>query len=117
RMVVDFGVSGDIVPIGSTEWARESVTAVSDVSTFELLGPIPDSVLELPRPIAKAIMRAQTGRQARLMEHMASVGRRDAGERIAHLLLELSWRVGARKEAGATRYSCPLTQSDLADAL
>lgn len=52
-----------------------------------------------------------------VVEHLTGIGRRDAAERMAHLLLELGARlarVGLGSKAG---YAHPLTQYLLADAL
>ena len=52
-----------------------------------------------------------------VVEHLVGIGRRDALERTAHFLLELSARltlVGRGTRAG---FACPLTQYHLADAL
>ena len=52
-----------------------------------------------------------------VVEHLVGIGRRNAVERTAHLLLELGARltlVGLGTKAG---YDCPLSQYLLADAL
>ena len=52
-----------------------------------------------------------------LIEHLVSVGRRSAVERVAHCLLELRQRLQLVGLASETEFQCPLTQYDLADAL
>ena len=51
-------------------------------------------------------------------EHLVSLGRRSARERIAHLLLELFYRVRARRPglARVNEIDFPLTQEHIADA-
>jgi len=117
RIVLDFPLAGDVITIGSTEWAREIITALSPVTIFELPGAPIENLLSYPRPISQPILRAIARRNARTAEHMASLGRRGAVERTAHLLLELACRVQGRAEMAKAKFSCPLTQSDLADAL
>jgi CRP/FNR family transcriptional regulator, anaerobic regulatory protein len=50
-----------------------------------------------------------------LHDHLTSLGRRTARERIAHLLVELDRRVQARRPGAVT--SIPLTQMQIGDAL
>jgi CRP-like cAMP-binding protein len=64
-----------------------------------------------------ALLLAAAQDDEMIVEHLISVGRRTAIERIAHLFLELHdrlWTVGFATE---TAFDCPLTQSDLADTL
>ena len=70
----------------------------------------------LPR-LATAVLWAASRDEAMMVEHLISVGRRNALERTVHLLLELGARlqlVGLGSKAG---YACPLSQYTLADAL
>ncbi|WEX10492.1 Crp/Fnr family transcriptional regulator [Chelativorans sp. AA-79] len=117
RIVLDFLLPGDVVGIGTTEWAREVVTALSPATVFEFPGAPLERLLTAPRELSAPILKGIARRNARIAEHMASIGRRGAVERTAHLLLELAHRLGAKPDRGRVRFSCPLTQSDLADAL
>jgi CRP-like cAMP-binding protein len=71
---------------------------------------------KFPR-IAAAILWAASRDEAMLIEHLVSVGRRSAVERVAHCLLELRQRLQLVGLASETEFQCPLTQYDLADAL
>lgn len=117
RTVVDFSLSGDVVTIGSTEWARESVTALSNVILFEFPGAIYESLPHYPGPVREFILKGVARRYARAAEHVVNISRRGAVERVAHLLLELACRVDARENNGKICFQCPLTQADLGDAL
>lgn len=55
--------------------------------------------------------------EAILMEHLVGIGRRDAKERTAHLLLELHARFKLVKMTSSSSFACPLTQYLLGDAL
>ena len=55
--------------------------------------------------------------QALVHEHLASIGRRSAQERVAGLLLELFLRIRARQPEQGTDVPCPITQGLMADAL
>lgn len=83
-------------------------------------------------PISGAALRALTARSPALdyalrrevlatasiqREWTASLGRRSAIERLAHLFCELHARLTAVGLAQGSSYPMPLTQSDLADAL
>jgi hypothetical protein len=48
---------------------------------------------------------------------MMTLGRRSAASRVAHLLLELSVRLELIGQGSTSRFICPLTQHDLANAL
>jgi len=50
-------------------------------------------------------------------ERVASIGRRSAHERLAHILLELYLRLELVGEANADAFTLPLTQEHLADLL
>ena len=57
-------------------------------------------------------------RDRRIMEErVASIGRRSAHERLAHILLELYLRLELVGEANADAFTLPLTQEHLADLL
>jgi CRP-like cAMP-binding protein len=66
--------------------------------------------------IARGFMWLGLVENAILSRWGMSLGRRSAGERLAHLLCELSVRVGAENN-GESRFAFPLTQELLADAL
>src|SRR4051794_20942251 len=75
-----------------------------------------DTFYKLPR-LGTAILWAASRDEAMVVEHLVSIGRRDALARTAHLFLELGLRlqlVGVGTNAG---YDCPLNQYLLADAL
>ncbi len=55
--------------------------------------------------------------QALTHDHLASIGRRSALERVAGLLLELFLRIRVRQPAAANEVPCPVTQSLIADAV
>jgi CRP-like cAMP-binding protein len=52
-----------------------------------------------------------------VVEHLVSIGRRNALERTAHFLLELYDRLQLVGLAGHETFACPLNQNVLADAL
>lgn len=54
--------------------------------------------------------------EATLMDQVVRLGRQTAYERLAHLLLELHYRLALAGLASSTDFPCPLTQEMLADA-
>jgi len=62
-------------------------------------------------------MWAASRDEAMVVEHLVSIGRRDAAERMAHFFLELASRLIQVGMGSKTGYACPLSQYLLADAL
>jgi CRP-like cAMP-binding protein len=85
------------------------------------LGFIPHEALrELTRTrpmVAEALWRETLVDAAIFREWIVNVGRRPAGARLAHLVLEMRERLAAVGLAGNGYYELPMTQADLADAL
>lgn len=52
-----------------------------------------------------------------VVEHLVSIGRRNAIERTAHFFMELAERLSLVGLATETEFDCPLNQFVLADAL
>ncbi|MBN7755762.1 Crp/Fnr family transcriptional regulator [Nitratireductor aquimarinus] len=117
RTVVDFSLTGDVITVGSTEWSREEVRALTSVTLFEFPGAIYENLSSYPRHVREFVLKGMARRYARAAEHFVNISRRGAFERVAHLLLELSFRVGLYEGQGASSFACPLTQVDLGDAL
>ena len=119
RQITSFPLPGDFMGLGSIllRCSHHSFAALSDivVSSFSFSSMM---VLfeKFPR-IAAAILWAASRDEAMLIEHLVSVGRRSAVERVAHCLLELRQRLQLVGLASETEFQCPLTQYDLADAL
>ena len=119
RQIVDFQVPGDFLGLRSvlfrtSDHNAEAMTTVevSEVSSNDLI----DAFATTPR-LATAVLWAASRDEAMVVEHLVGIGRRNALERTAHLLLELGARlklVGLGTKAG---YACPLSQYMLADAL
>lgn len=55
--------------------------------------------------------------EAKVVEHLVDLGRRNAAERIAHFFLELGARLRLVGMTDRESYLCPLSQYLLADAL
>jgi len=119
RQIINFPVPGDCVGL------RSILLRTSDHS-FSTLTDVLVTRVEVPRMLAifnelphlgAAILWATSRDEAMTVEHLASIGRRSAVERMAHFFLELYDRL---RLVGLTRdnsFECPLNQYLLADAL
>jgi CRP-like cAMP-binding protein len=119
RQIIDFDIPGDFLGLRSVllRVSDHSIVPVTDIEVTEVdASDLLDAFSETPR-LAAAILWAASRDEAVVVEHLVGLGRRDAGERVAHFLLELGARlalVGMGSKAG---YDCPLSQYMLADAL
>ena len=118
RQIVDFALPGDVVGLNEAASAPYGIEALtpctfacySRKSFFELVGRQPAMGLALVQMLARA--------EARAIEHVTSLGRRTARERVAHLLLELVTRLKRLDlVADAKSLDLPLMLSHVADAL
>ena len=119
RQIVDFQIPGDFLGLRSVLFrtADHNIEPVTTVEVSEVLASdLMVAFVSTPR-LATAVLWAASRDEAMVVEHLVSIGRRDALERTAHFLLELGARlklVGLATKAG---YACPLSQYMLGDAL
>jgi CRP-like cAMP-binding protein len=119
RQILMFVVPGDVVGLHQllNDAAGESLATMTEMR----LSQAPrDAVVDTMRQrhgLAVALWRSLEQEQAILAEHLASLGRRGALQRIGHLLLELRQRLVVTGEGSPAAFDCPLTQYELADAL
>ena len=120
RQILDFALPGAFLGFQPDldAAADHSAYCLTDIAVcvfprenlFDLFRAHPELALRM------AWITARDGALAR--EHLTNVGRRSARERVAHLLLELFYRV--RRKAGnksENSIELPLTQEHIADAL
>jgi CRP-like cAMP-binding protein len=67
--------------------------------------------------VAEALWRETLVDGAMFREWIVNVGRRQAGSRLAHLVMEMRQRLAAIGRCGDGHYELPMTQADLGDAL
>lgn len=119
RQIVDFQVPGDFLGLRSVllRTSDHSFEPIVDVEAAEVLtGDLLEAFAQTPR-LATAILWAASRDEAMVVEHLVGIGRRDAGARMAHFLLELGSRLALIGMGSKEGYDCPLTQYHLADAL
>ena len=119
RQIVDFHIPGDFPGMRSVlcRTAGVSIEALTKVQASPMGAHDLTEVFARTPRLGTAFMWAASRDDAMVVEHLVGVGRRNAVERTAHLLLELGARlalVGMGTKAG---YACPLSQYLLADAL
>ena len=119
RQIINFRLAGDLMGI------RNRLFQVSDhsygtitkskvaVLSFDRFQEIIENMPGLGQALLWTIARDE----AMISEHLVSLGRRDANERISHLLMELADRMEFAGIAPEGVLKCPLTQEHLADAL
>lgn len=118
RQILDFPMRSDFLGfrtgIGFNYYTLISVT---ELTVFELLlEPLTECLAKSPR-LAMTFMELMARQRAILVEHVISIGRRNALIRVAHLLLELGHRARMNGMGNEHRFFCPLTQTELGDAL
>jgi CRP-like cAMP-binding protein len=118
RQILDFALAGAVFGLPATSMLTHGVEALTPCTfsvftrdnLFDLLQRVP--VLGL------RFIEIMAGAEARAYEHLTSVGRRTARERVANLLMELLLRSRRMEPAGATaRMMLPLMQPHIGDAL
>jgi CRP-like cAMP-binding protein len=119
RQIISFPIAGDCFGLRSVllQTADHSFTVLTDA----LISPVPASeilrcVTDFPR-LGVALMWAASRDEAMVVEHLVSIGRRNAIERTAHFFMELAERLSLIGLATETEFECPLNQFVLADAL
>jgi CRP-like cAMP-binding protein len=119
RQIISFPLSGDCVGLRSVllRTADHSFMALTNSVVSAVEGAhISRCVTEFPR-LGTALLWAASRDEAMVVEHLVSIGRRNAIERTAHFFMELAERlhlVGLAREA---EFKCPLSQTVLGDAL
>lgn len=119
RQIINFPLPGDCVGLRSV-LLRTSDHSFSVLTDAVVSGVEAQRMMhvfnEFPR-LGAAILWAASREEAMVVEHLVSVGRRTAIERMAHLFLEFAERLRLVGLATETTFACPLNQYVLADAL
>ena len=119
RQIINFPVPGDCVGLRSVllrtsdhSFAALTDAQVSFVEATRMLELLDDS----PR-LRAAFLWSAARDEAMTVEHLVSIGRRNALERTAYFFMELAERLKLVGLAEETEFRCPLNQYVLADAL
>lgn len=118
RQIVSFHIAGDMVDLQSLlvmvadyNIHAHTPTTVAMIAHDDML-----RVATQHPDVARALWFDTLIDAAIFREWTTNIGRRDARQRIAHLLLELAVRFKAARLAVDDTFELPLTQIDLADA-
>ena len=119
RQIIGFPIAGDCVGMHSIllEASDHAFSVLTDatISTVEA-SRLLEIFHEYPR-LGAAFLWSASRDEAMIIEHLASVGRRNALERTAYFFMELAERLTLVGLATGTQLNCPLNQYDIADAL
>jgi CRP-like cAMP-binding protein len=119
RQILSIHIPGDIPDLQTLHLhvMDHDFTSLS-ACTVGFIGHAAVRALTRSRPlVAEALWRETLVDAAIFREWIVNVGRRQASQRLAHLVLEMRQRLAAVGRGGNGNYELPMTQSDLADAL
>ncbi|PSK85913.1 CRP-like cAMP-binding protein [Limimaricola soesokkakensis] len=119
RQIIDFQIPGDFLGLRSIllHTSDHGIEPIVEIEAAEVLRQdLLDAFARTPR-LATAVLWAASRDEAMVVEHLVGLGRRNASERMAHMLLELGARLALVGMGDKSGYDCPLTQYHLADAL
>jgi CRP-like cAMP-binding protein len=119
RQIISFPIPGDVVGLRSMllRTSDHTFTTLTDAVVCRVEEPRIKEVLKEFPLLGSALLWATSRDEAMVVEHLVSIGRRSAVERMAHFFLELYDRLRLVGLASGDQFSCPLSQAVLADAL
>ncbi len=119
RQIMAFQIPGDWVDLHSyfIRTMDHSVGAITRCRVGQIPHPLIRETIETFPRLGQAMWRDTMVDSAVFREWVVNIGRRDAYERVAHLLCELHARLEAVGLTDGYSYELPLTQSDLADSV
>lgn len=118
RQILDFLLPGSILGLSDRAVSAHGVETLTECTVAILpRGAILDMLRDDPRA-ALDLLELMVENEARTFDHLTSLGRRSARERIAALMVELCGRVRAHSlESRPDAITLPLKQAHIADAL
>ena len=119
RQIVNIHVTGDMVDLQNSllTIADHNVQALSAMhAAFIPREAITELAFDRPA-VGKALWLETLIEGSISREWIANVGRRDALTRVAHLLCEFAYRLGAVKHGEECSYELPMTQEQIADTV
>ena len=118
RQIIDFVFAGALIGFGSGNTYSYGVETVTNCTVATLPHGQFRRLLTTCPTLAIRVVERVSDSETRAHEHMTSLGRRSARERIATLIVELTSRAQC-KELGMRKYSfdLPVTQIMIGDAL
>jgi CRP-like cAMP-binding protein len=119
RQITAFLIPGDFCDLHFTIIAQmdHSITALSAVTVADVPHDALEELAQSRPDLSKALWWTTLTDEAVLRAWIVSLGRRNACERIAHLICEVHVRLSHIGLVEDDRFHMPLTQEDLGDAL
>lgn len=119
RQIISFLLPGDIFGFRESlfDLSDDSVQALTPIIVHRLPAEKIAEICDSFTNLSLALTWARAREHAILAEQIVRLGRRNAYERLGHLLLELLHRLQLVDKAGSSEYYLPLTQEILADTL
>lgn len=118
RQILDFALGGAVFGFPSAGTLTHGVEALTPCTFSIFTRDNLFALLQRVPVLGLRFIEIMAGAEARAYEHLTSVGRRSARERVASLLMELLLRARRMEPAGGTaRMALPLMQPHIADAL
>jgi CRP-like cAMP-binding protein len=119
RQIIAVHMAGDMVDLQNSllHTADHNVQALDDIEVALIPREALEDLAFSNRALGKAMWLETLVGGAVFREWIVNVGRRDARQRIAHLLCEFALRLEAAGLGETCNYTLPMTQEQLADAV
>lgn len=119
RQVANFILPGDFMCLNAIvmDHSDYDITAVTPISYSQFRVEDVVGLIERQPVLCAAILWCTSREEAILLEHLVSLGRRTAYERIAHLLIELWRRLQILGLTDGESFEMPLTQELIGDCV
>jgi CRP-like cAMP-binding protein len=119
RQIVSLALPGDFLGFDGLMFERSQfdLTAKTDVTLSGLETESFRTMMSRHPGLAEALVWANAHEEALLAERVVSLGRRDATQRLAHVLCEIVARLELIERHAGDILSLPLIQEDFADIL
>ena len=119
RQILRFHYAGDLIGTSSIAWAQaaNTITAVSDCVVSELSKVNLGRIFKAQPRLAGLLYAMAAAENVAMSDRLASIGRTDAIERLATLLLDILARLRVTAGGVIESFDLPLTQKDIGDAV
>jgi CRP-like cAMP-binding protein len=119
RQIMAFHIPGDLPDLQSLFLHRldHSIAGITPIKVAFIRHRDLNELIRNHEGVARALWRDALVDAAIFREWMVGIGRRNAHQRIAHLLCEMATKIDAVGLAEGDTYPWPVTQVEIADAL
>ena len=119
RQILSFHYAGDLMGTSSIAWqqATTTMTAVSDCTLSEMPKANLGRIFKQEPRLAALLYAVEAAENVAMSSRLMSIGRMDARERLAMLLLDILARLRVSDVGVVDAFDLPLTQTDIGDAL